>query len=246
MATRPVAVTSPKGIFEALSSSDVIRDWPKVARMELSQLSRVSYRARGALLHRHGEPESRFYVLVEGAVEFSRVLPDGRNYVLPYVAAGQPFGLAAVLAKQPSLFDVRTRVDSTLLWFPREELRGFLLDRPELLISISAALSRRFSRVYEQLEILSSMSLRQRLARALLDLAAAFGRPAVSGIELSLRVAQDDLAAMVAASRQRVNVEFRAMATQGILSSTYGRITIANMARLHEIAGRTSTESDPA
>jgi CRP-like cAMP-binding protein len=227
---------------EVLRACEVVSDWPDDARSEFAALGRVVHHARGVLLHRHGSPHSRFYVVLEGAVEFSRVLPDGRQYVMPYVPAGQLVGIAALLGKQPHLFDVRARVESTLLEFPGDAARDFLLSRPEQLMSIAAALSRRYSRLFEQMEVLSMMSLRQRLARVLLELATSFGRPREDGIEISLRVAQEDLAGMTAASRQRVNVELGSLVDKRILDVHYGRINISDIERLREMAGRISTE----
>lgn len=229
-------------IAQALRACEAVAEWPDEARSAFAAIGQVVHHARGVLLHRHGTPHSRFFVVLRGAIEFSRVLPDGRQYVMPYVPPGQLVGIAALLGEQPHLFDVRTRIDSTLLQFADEELRAFLLARPGQLLSIAAALSHRYSRLFEQMEVLSMMSLRQRLARALLELAASFGRAAGDAVDISLRVAQDDLGAMTAASRQRVNVEFRALVAEGIVGVRYGRINIQDIARLRELAGRTSTE----
>jgi len=230
---------APFDLMAALRVSEVIGEWPDEAREQLAALAQVQRHPRGALLHRRGYPETRFFAIAGGAVECCRVLPDGRYHVLPYLPAGRVFGLAAVLANHPHLFDVRTRTDSTLVCFDGSEMRQFLLARPELLISVAASLSRRFVSLYEQLEDVSNKSLRQRLARVVLQLAHSFGHPCRAGLEVSLRVAQDDLAAMAAASRQRVNVEFGAMVAEGVLSAHYGRITVHDIPRLEEIAGRT-------
>ena len=68
--------------------------------MAFAALGRLVELRRGALLHRHGAAYSGFYVLLEGAVEFSRMLPDGRQYVMPYVPPGQLFGLAILLGEE--------------------------------------------------------------------------------------------------------------------------------------------------
>ncbi|MBT2304814.1 Crp/Fnr family transcriptional regulator [Variovorax paradoxus] len=202
----------------------------------MSSFAEVSRHRRGALLHRRGDAQSQLYVVTEGALEFSRVLPDGRTYVLPYLPPGQAFGLAAILADEPALFDVRTRAETILVHIRRNLLKDFLMRHPHLMASIVTGLSRRYCQLYEQLEVFSMMSLRQRLARVLVQLAGSFGQPAEEGVHLSLRISQDDLAALTAASRQRVHLEFRQLVAEGIVISTYGSITIRDLALLNERA----------
>jgi CRP-like cAMP-binding protein len=240
----PSHPTSAEELQEALRSCEAIGEWPDACRFEFARLGRCIERRQGVLLHRRGTVHSGFYVLLQGAVEFSRVLPDGRHYVMPYIPAGQLFGVAALLGNCPHLFDVRTRVDSRLLHFDDEALRAFLLQRPAQLMSLAAILSSRYSRLFEQLEVMAMMPLRQRLARVLLELAAGFGQAKGGDVEITLRVAQEDLAAMAAGSRQRVNVEFGALTAEGILSVSYGSITVHDIERLRKEAGRTSNEPD--
>lgn len=228
------STVSTEVALSGLRACEALGAWPDAALWELAALAQVTNYSRGTLLHRRGDSRTRLFVVMHGALEFSRVLPDGRTYVLPYLPPGEPWGLAPILADRPAMFDVRTRVETTLVHVSRDNLKYFLQGHPELQTALVSTLSRRYCQLYEQLEAVSTLPLRQRLARVVLQLAESFGIDEEGGTRLSLRVSQEDLAALTAASRQRVNVEFKQFATEGILTSSYGSITVADMSRLRQ------------
>lgn len=223
--------------LSTLRACAIFREWPDAALWHIARRSEVTSHKRGVLLHRRGDAQSRLYIATEGALELSRVLPDGRRYVLPYLPPGVPVGLPAILADEPALFDVRTRLGTTLVHVRRDILKEFLLSHTELLVTVASAISRRYCDLFEQLEMVAMLSLRQRLALVILKLAGSFGVSNERGVSLSLRVSQDDLAALTAASRQRVNIEFRQFMEEGLLASSYGSITILDPEGLRRKGG---------
>jgi CRP/FNR family transcriptional regulator, cyclic AMP receptor protein len=228
--------------FGRLRASPDFAEWPDASLRELAALGEILWLKRGALLFRQGLPARSIFVVLEGAMQFSRSRPDGTDFVIGYYAPGQPFGLTALFDHQFVEFDARAKADTALLRVDRERLRPYLLEHPALLLSLAGAWSNRRRQVYEQLEVVSTMPLRQRLARVILRLAASFGQAGDEGLRISIRVSQDDLAALAAASRQRVHVEFKALVAEGVIASRYGSIVVINSAGLQQRAGRTALE----
>jgi CRP/FNR family transcriptional regulator, cyclic AMP receptor protein len=56
------------------------------------------------------------------------------------------------------------------------------------------------------------------------------------GAGISLKVSQNDLAAMVSVSRQTINRELARLTRQGVISVEYGRLTILDPASLRALA----------
>src|ERR671911_1286936 len=86
-----------------------------------------------------------------------------------------------------------------------EQLKEFLHQRPGVAPTLLAALARRLRRTNESLADLVFSDVPGRVAKALLDLADRFGRPATAGILVAHELTQEELAQLVGASRETVN-----------------------------------------
>jgi CRP-like cAMP-binding protein len=74
-----------------------------------------------------------------------------------------------------------------------------------------------------------------RTARKLLELSDRHGIAVASGMRISIRVPQGELASMVGASRENVNRALSRLITLGAVSFDQGHITILDEARLRSL-----------
>src|SRR3546814_11013623 len=81
-------------------------------------------------------------------------------------------------------------------------------------------------------------SLEQRMATTLAHLARIHGIEVEGGIEVGLRLPQEQLGAMLGVTRQSVNRVLRDMARAGVIDIDYNRITIRDAAALDGDAAR--------
>ena len=195
-------------------------------------MSRLERYKHGVLLYRMGDPVQGLYVVVTGAL---RTACRSRQDVASSWAT--------------------CRRETRLLWFPRSTkglrcrtcgrtatqllclFRGILYDsllerQPTLLFRLATDLCHNIRRFGAHIERLTMLRLRQRVAHSLLSLAGSYGHTTGAGIEIELKVSQDDLAAMLSVSRQRVNLELRLLVSEGIVSTRYSHITILDQPRL--------------
>jgi CRP-like cAMP-binding protein len=80
--------------------------------------------------------------------------------------------------------------------------------------------ARRIRQLYGLVEDLNTLPLRARLAKQLLHLARSYGVPSLSDsdeIRIGLQLAQEELAQLLGASRQRVNQELKAMEREEVI-----------------------------
>jgi len=86
---------------------------------------------------------------------------------------------------------------------------------------------RRLRLMFDQLEDLNTRPLRSRLARQLLLLAKSYGvGEGEQVVRIGLALAQEDLAQLLGASRQRVNQELKALEREGLLDVEPTRLVI--------------------
>jgi CRP-like cAMP-binding protein len=77
---------------------------------------------------------------------------------------------------------------------------------PRIALSITAQMGGRFKRIESRVENLVFRNLRSRIARILLELAEDFGRPEDGGTLVDIPLSQGDVATLVGATRQSVNL----------------------------------------
>jgi CRP/FNR family cyclic AMP-dependent transcriptional regulator len=101
---------------------------------------------------------------------------------------------------------VVTRERSVLLWIDRACFWESLERMPALMYNLVRILSRRLRLASAQIQWLATQDVYGRLASQILTFAEEYGVPDGSGtIRIPLRLTQDELAALVGASRVRVN-----------------------------------------
>jgi CRP/FNR family transcriptional regulator len=127
--------------------------------------------AAGDLLFREGDASEGLYILVEGSVKISKSSPSGRQLTLAIEKA------PATLAELP-LFDggaylaSAQAVDAVVsLFIHKRDFRAICLEHPELPLQALAIVGRRLRGQVGLVESVTFGRVRQRLARALLELA---------------------------------------------------------------------------
>jgi CRP/FNR family transcriptional regulator len=87
-------------------------------------------------------------------------------------------------------------------------------------------LSSRVRSSTQQMDSLASLSIGQRLARKLLQLAQDYGQVEANGVRITLRLSQSDLASLIGATRESINKALRDFRQKGCLHIEQGDITI--------------------
>jgi CRP-like cAMP-binding protein len=99
--------------------------------------------------------------------------------------------------------------------------------------------ARRIRQLFGLVEDLNTLPLRSRLAKQLLHLARSYGVPCLTNgqeIRIGLQLAQEELAQLLGASRQRVNQELKAMEREDAIRIEPGGLVIRNRDALLHIS----------
>ena len=111
----------------------------------------------------------------------------------------------------------------------RNELFHFLERNPTAAIKLLAVLARRLRRLSERVEDSAFLEVPGRLAKALLRLAQRYGRSENRGTRIELKLSQQELGDLVGATRESVNKQLRAWASEGLLVQDGGRIILVDV-----------------
>lgn len=192
---------------------------------------------RQTLIFSEGETSKSLYLLIAGAVKLSLPGESGEEILVSLIAPGEFFGITSLMSGMTRGFHCESFGDCWLATIPPEKFVSTLLEVS--FSDFSALMSSTISR-WEDLLFrytrFQGLSLPQRLALALLELARKFGVQDARGTILILQLTHEDLANLVGASRQKVTEHLKDLERQEAILRD-GRRLIVIPERLQEIVG---------
>jgi CRP/FNR family transcriptional regulator, cyclic AMP receptor protein len=172
---------------------------------ELARLmQRRTYR-RGEIIFHKGDPGTSLYCIARGQVKIVLPSETGEEAVIAVLETGDLFGELALFDGLPRSATMETLAETEVLLLRREDFLALVHRHPEMAIALLGVLSRRLRATDERIEDAMFLDVPGRLAKRLLELADRYGRRTERGLEITLRLSQQDLAAMVGATRESVN-----------------------------------------
>jgi CRP/FNR family cyclic AMP-dependent transcriptional regulator len=153
-----------------------------------------------------GDPGDGFYRLDEGLLKVSVTSATGAERILAILGAGSIVGDLAIIDGKPRSATVTALRDCKLRFVSRAAFEAFAGKEPQIYHYLAKLLAERLRDTDQLLAAGSFLPLRGRVARALLDLAHAFGHN-VGGTRVVVRqkISQGDLAAMAGIARENVS-----------------------------------------
>jgi CRP-like cAMP-binding protein len=185
-----------------------------------------------------GSPAEEWVGVARGAVRVSSVSLTGKQVTLTYVEPGTWFGDIALFDGLPRTHDADTHGDTTLLVVRKPDFKALLNQHVELYDALLRLNCRRLRLMFDQFEDLNTRPLQARLAKQILLLAKSYGVETGEEIRIGLQLAQEDLAQLLGASRQRVNQELKGFERDGAVRVEPTRLVVLSRDKLMQIAER--------
>jgi CRP/FNR family cyclic AMP-dependent transcriptional regulator len=148
--------------------------------------------------------------------------------VLAILGPGEVVGEMSLADSLDRSASVTALEETTLLWADQAAFRACVDESPVLACNLANLLPRRLRLANTHLRTLAALDVPGRVAAQVLALAREYGRPSPgSGTLVPMPLTQSDLAALVGASRVRVNRALGYFRKRGAISvATDGRITV--------------------
>jgi CRP-like cAMP-binding protein len=201
-------------------------------RQAILNVAQVRRHPDGELVAARGAPAEAWYGVALGAVRVSSVSLAGKQVSLTYVEPGTWFGDIALFDGLPRTHDGYVHGDTTLLIVRKPDFRALLAAHVELYDALLRLNCRRLRLMFDAVEDLNTRPLAARLARQLLLLARSYGIAEGEEIRIGLALAQEDLAQLLGASRQRVNQELKGFEREGVLRVEPTRLVVLSRDKL--------------
>jgi CRP/FNR family transcriptional regulator len=191
----------------------------------------------GETLFERGDSGDGCYWLRRGVLAVCVASASGERRILAILGPGAIVGELAMidgLARSASVQAIR---DCELTFIGRAAFTAMLHEHPELYIDIVTTLATRLRQSDEDMVASSFLTVRARVARAVLQFARQLGEEAGSGrILIRHSITQGDLAAMAGVARESVSRTFREWQRQKVVEGSSRTGYVVHKAKLERIA----------
>ena len=217
-----------------LERSAWFRSAPAALRAELIEMGRVEHLAAGQRLFTRGDSDDGLYCVLDGLMRIGAASSAGKEALLAVIEPVNWFGEIALFDNRPRTHNAYAERDSELFHVPRAALAALLERTPAYWHVFGLLLTQKLRLAFDAIEEAALLPAAQRVARRLLLMAGGYGEP--GALRRVLKVPQEDLAMMLALSRQTNNQVLKQFETQGALKLGYAEIEITDPHKLGELA----------
>ena len=223
---------------EAINSGRWFSSLSPSLRHDILRCAYVKRFRDGELICARGDPPEDWIACAKGAVRVSSTSISGKQVTLTYVEPGIWFGDVAIFDGDRRTHDAYAHGECTILCVTKADFKKILATHVELYEAMLRLHARRIRQLYGLVEDLNTLPLRARLAKQLLHLVRSYGVASLSNAQemrISLHLAQEELAQLLGASRQRVNQELKAMEREQSIRIEPGGLIVRNRDALMRI-----------
>ena len=193
---------------------------------ELSELNELLHRksfTAGNNVITVAQSSEVIYLLLDGSVKIYVDQIDGSEVILAFLGPGDTFGEMGLVDSAGRSASVLALENCACLAMDRGSFHRCLMNMSRLSYNLVRLLSRRLRLANEQIQALSTLDVRGRVARQFLAFAQTYDPEEGSGdVRIPLRLTQTDVASLVGASRERVNQVIVDFKDSGYLSVDAG------------------------
>ena len=224
---------------EAINSGRWFSSLSPSLRHDILRCAYVKRYKDSALICARGDPPEEWIACARGAVRVSSTSISGKQITLTYVEPGIWFGDVAMFDGDRRTHDGYAHGDTTVLCVSKADFHKILAQHVELYEALLRLHARRIRQLYGLVEDLNTLPLRARLAKQLLHLVRSYGVPSLANygeVRIGLQLAQEELAQLLGASRQRVNQELKSMEREEAIRIEPGGLVVRKRDALMRIA----------
>lgn len=198
-------VDDPAAVRLRLCASPLLSGLPPEVADDFLASARLRGFGAGDRLYTEGEPGDCVYLLVSGKVKMTHRGPGGTEVPHAMAGPGELIGELTVLTGGGRKATA-TAVCATVAASPEPGgLEEWLERHPAAAFRMMELLIGRVRRMNALMDVQLGADVPTRVARALAEQAARFGRPTPEGVRFRLDLRQEELARHLCASRERVN-----------------------------------------
>ena len=206
----------------------------KEAPIELTQLFDTVHHMRkiekGTFLFQEGSPANELYIVQNGILQISKIIPDGRELTLKMCSKGDFVGELNIFSSSTrNLLSARVVESGEVAVIMKDVLEERLSQDLSLSLEFIKWMSIQFRRTQTKFRDLVLYGKKGALYSTLIRLSNSYGVKTTDGIDIRLLLTNQELANFCGTSREVVNRLLSDLRKADIISIDKGTITIQNL-----------------
>ena len=213
---------------------------PKPFSQQLMASAKPISLSKGNTLFERGDAGDGCYWLHQGILKVTIASIRGEQRVLAILGAGSIVGELAMIDGLPRSAAIEAVSDCELAFVSRSEFTSLIREHPEIYGYLVSTLVSRLRQADEETAAASFLTVRARVARALLQLATHLGEViAPDQILIRHNISQSDLAAMAGVARESVSRTLSEWKRRNVLGRSSRASYVIHKAKLEKEAAST-------
>jgi CRP-like cAMP-binding protein len=173
-----------------------------------------------------GDPDDQLYFLISGTVRLYKIYGDYKEATTALLKDGGVFGkLNLVEGRWQDVF-AEAVTEARVTSVQKASLERVIKSNPEFALRLFSSLSERLRQSDEVIESLLHREVSTRLSTLLVNLGERFGEGDGSGVLIDMRLTHQDLANMIASTREAVSKVMSELQRDGVIETRNRRISI--------------------
>jgi CRP/FNR family transcriptional regulator, cyclic AMP receptor protein len=214
---------------------DLLSDLPEQLSSTILANAKPVKLSADEVLFLTGDPGDGCYRLEEGLLKVSMDSPSGAERILAILGPGAIVGDMAMIDGRPRSASVSALRDCRLSFVSRAAFEAIATKNPDIYKHLLNLLAARLRDTDQVVAAGSFLPVKGRVARALLDLAKAFGNDVGGGrIVIRQKLSQSDVAAMAGIARENVSRILNEWMRLKLVTRLSGYYCIENKAKLEK------------
>jgi CRP-like cAMP-binding protein len=191
---------------------------------------------RGQPLARQGDPARALYLVASGLLKLLQLTPDGRQLIVRFVGACEPFGGVVVLDNATYPVTALAVEGVVVYGWRRDTLIGLLASFPAVRNNLMREMADHMNDALTRVRELTTERVSQRLAHTLLRLMRQCGTTTSDGVLIAHPLTRQELSELVGTTLYTVSRTLSEWQNAGILRSSRRDLLVRQPRRLEALA----------
>jgi CRP/FNR family transcriptional regulator, cyclic AMP receptor protein len=219
-----------------LDNCDFLVHWKPSTSRGCYRCFRTRTFLKDEIIFSKGDQASNMFLIRSGRVKICVVDRQGVELFFTFLMKGDILGDLAVIDGKPRLATAIAVEYTDTIYLERQNFVKFLSPSPQACMNIILVLCQRLRRLSGQIKKLFFLDVAGRIARNMMEMEVIESALAVKSKLMICSIIQEELARVIASSREMVTKVLNSLVDPGLLYVTRKKLTILNLQELERIA----------
>ncbi len=219
-------------ILNILKKVPIFKNMKDVALRKIESILKEKDFKKGDHIFSEADEGDEFYIVYDGRIKIYKMSDDGQVKTLDYLEKGDFFGEMALLDKSSRSANALAMENARVFIIKHDDFQGFLINQPEILITITQTLCQRLRKTDMEIEMFSFKKVKDRLIACIIYLTERYGEETKEGIKVSKGFTHQDLSEFVGTAREVITRLLKELVDENLIKKEKHCLIIPSISKL--------------